>query len=121
MAGWFKNTLQRWLHAGSAALALDLALIAALAAAAAYGTWVLLAPRAKAAPALGGEARARGALARGAAPLRRLFGAAGRLLRGGAPDRRGLALPGALQRERPAARGRRRRVGRRAGGARDPS
>src|SRR5580765_8277441 len=66
MAGRFKNTLQRWLHAGSAALALDLALIAALAAAAAYGTWVLLAPRAKAAPALGAPSPA----------ARRLFGAA---------------------------------------------
>jgi len=73
MAGWFKNTLQRWLHAGSAALALDLALIAALAAAAAYGTWVLLAPRAKAAPALGGEARA---LEAPSPAARRLFGAA---------------------------------------------
>jgi hypothetical protein len=72
MAGWFKNTLQRWLHAGSAALALDLALIAALAAAAAYGTWVLLAPRAKAAPALGGEARA---LEAPSPAARRLFGA----------------------------------------------
>ena len=73
MAGRFKNTLQRWLHAGSAALALDLALIAALAAAAAYGTWVLLAPRAKAAPALGGEARA---LEAPSPAARRLFGAA---------------------------------------------
>jgi hypothetical protein len=73
MAGRFKNTLQRWLHAGSAALALDLALIAALAAAAAYGTWVLLAPRAKAAPALGEQARA---LEAPSPAARRLFGAA---------------------------------------------
>jgi hypothetical protein len=74
MAGWFKNnTLQRLLHAGSAALALDLALIAALAAAAAYGTWVLLAPRAKAAPALGEQARA---LEAPSPAARRLFGAA---------------------------------------------
>jgi type II secretion system (T2SS) protein C len=72
MAGRFKNTLQRWLHAGSAALALDLALIAALAAAAAYGTWVLLAPRAKAAPALGEQARA---LEAPSPAARRLFGA----------------------------------------------
>jgi hypothetical protein len=73
MAGRFKNTLQRWLHAGSAALALDLTLIAALAAAAAYGTWVLLAPRAKAAPALGEQARA---LEAPSPAARRLFGAA---------------------------------------------
>ena len=73
MAGRFKNTLQRWLHAGSAALALDLVLIAALAGAAAYGTWVLLAPRAKAAPALGEQARALDAPSPAA---RRLFGAA---------------------------------------------
>jgi len=72
MAGRFKNTLQRWLHAGSAALALDLALIAALAAAAAYGTWVLLAPRAKAAPALGEQARA---LEAPSPAAQRLFGA----------------------------------------------
>jgi hypothetical protein len=74
MAGWFKNnTLQRLLHAGSAALALDLVLIAALAGAAAYGTWVLLAPRAKAAPALGEQARA---LEAPSPAARRLFGAA---------------------------------------------
>jgi hypothetical protein len=73
MAGRFKNTLQRWLHAGSAALALDLVLIAALAGAAAFGTWVLLAPRAKAAPALGEQARA---LEAPSPAARRLFGAA---------------------------------------------
>jgi type II secretory pathway component PulC len=57
MAGRFKNVLQLPLRTGFVALALDLALIAALAVAAAYFTWVLLAPRAKAAPALGAESR----------------------------------------------------------------
>ena len=52
MAGRFKNVLPHSLRAGFVPLALDLALIAALAVAAAWCTWVLLAPRAKAAPAL---------------------------------------------------------------------
>ncbi|HEY7237546.1 MAG TPA: type II secretion system protein N [Burkholderiales bacterium] len=84
MAGRFKNTLQRWLHAGSAALALDLVLIAALATAGAYCTWVLLAPRAKAAPALGGEARA---LEAPSPAARRLFGAAAPQAAGSGPVR----------------------------------
>jgi hypothetical protein len=117
MAGRFKNTLQRWLHAGSAALALDLALIAALAAAAAYGTWVLLAPRAKAAPALGGEARA---LEAPSPAARRLFGAAAapQAASSGAVRLIGLISPSQALfsengRPRAAAVG----VGRRAGGA----
>jgi len=72
MAGRFKNALQQPLRAGFVALALDLALIAALAVAAAYCTWVLLAPRAKAAPALGAESRVQEAAAPAA---RRLFAA----------------------------------------------
>src|SRR4030095_12634866 len=52
MAGRFKNVLPQSLRAGFVPLALDLALIAALAVAAAYCTWVLLAPRAQAAPEL---------------------------------------------------------------------
>lgn len=72
MGGRFKNSVQRLLHPGFAAVALDLALIAALAAAAAYGTWVMLAPRAKAAPALGEQARA---LEAPSPAARRLFGA----------------------------------------------
>ncbi|HEY1289623.1 MAG TPA: type II secretion system protein N [Burkholderiales bacterium] len=73
MAGGFKNTIQPLLRAAPVALALDLLLLAALAAAAAYFTWVLLAPRAKAAPALGEQARA----AESPSPAaRRLFGAA---------------------------------------------
>ena len=52
MAGRFKNVLPHSLRAGFVPLALDLALVAALAVAAAWCTWVLLAPRAKAAPAL---------------------------------------------------------------------
>jgi hypothetical protein len=74
MAGGFKNTIQPLLRAGPAALALDLALIAALAAATAYFTWVLLAPRAKAAPALGEQARA---LEAPSPAARRLIGAGG--------------------------------------------
>src|SRR3954451_683661 len=73
MGGRFKNTVQRMLHPGFAAVALDLALIVALAAAAAYATWVLLDPRAKAAPALGDQARA---LEAPSPAARRLFGAA---------------------------------------------
>ena len=73
MAGRFKNTIQPLLHARPVALALDLALIAALAAATAYFTWVLLAPAAKAAPALGDQARA---LEAPSPAARRLFGAA---------------------------------------------
>lgn len=73
MGGRFKNTVQRMLHPGFAAVALDLALIVALAAAAAYATWVLLDPRAKAAPALGEQARA---LEAPSPAARRLFGAA---------------------------------------------
>lgn len=72
MGGRFKNTVQRMLHPGFAAVALDLALIVALAAAAAYATWVLLDPRAKAAPALGDQARA---LEAPSPAARRLFGA----------------------------------------------
>jgi hypothetical protein len=72
MAGRFKNVLQLPLRTGFVALALDLALIAALAVAAAYCTWVLLAPRAKAAPALGAESRAQEAASPAA---RRLFSA----------------------------------------------
>ncbi|HJY77101.1 MAG TPA: type II secretion system protein N [Burkholderiales bacterium] len=61
------------MRAAPLALALDLLLLAALGAAAAYFTWVLLAPRAKAAPALGEQARA----AESPSPAaRRLFGAA---------------------------------------------
>jgi len=68
-----RDSLRHPLSARFAAVALDLALIAALAVAAAYCTWVLLAPRAKAAPALGVEARA----VESASPAaRRLFGAA---------------------------------------------
>lgn len=73
MGGRFKNTVQRMLHPGFGAVALDLALIAALAAAAAYATWVLLDPRSKAAPALGEQARA---LEAPSPAARRLFGAA---------------------------------------------
>src|SRR5215470_17008422 len=74
MAGGFKNTIQPLLRAAPVALALDLLLLAALAAAAAYFTWVVLAPRAKAAPALGEQARA----AESPSPAaRRLFGAGG--------------------------------------------
>jgi general secretion pathway protein C len=73
MAGRFKNALQQPLRAGLAALALDIALIAALAAAAAYFTWVLAAPRAKASPALVAEARTHESSSLAA---RRLFGAA---------------------------------------------
>ena len=72
MAGRFKNTSQPLLRTGPLARALELALLAALAAATAYFTWVLLAPRAKAAPALGGEARA---LEAPSPAARRLFGA----------------------------------------------
>jgi general secretion pathway protein C len=72
MAGGFKNKMQPLLRAGPVALALDLALIAALAAAVAYFTWVLIAPRAKASPALGGEVRA---LEAPSPAARRLFGA----------------------------------------------
>ena len=73
MAGGFKNTIQPLLRAAPVALALDLLLLTALAAAAAYFTWVVLAPRAKAAPALGEQARA----AESPSPAaRRLFGAA---------------------------------------------
>jgi hypothetical protein len=73
MAGWFKNnTMPPLPRAGFVALALDVALILALAAAAAYCTWVLLAPRAKASPALGGAARA---LESPSPAARRLFGA----------------------------------------------
>jgi len=68
-----RDSLRHPLSARFAAVALDLALIAALAVAAAYCTWVLLAPRAKAAPALGVEGRA----VESASPAaRRLFGAA---------------------------------------------
>jgi hypothetical protein len=73
MAGGFKNTIQPLLRAAPVALALDLILIAALAAATAYFTWVLLAPRAKAAPALGEQARSAESPSSAA---RRLFGAA---------------------------------------------
>ena len=73
MAGGFKNKMQPLLRAGPVALALDLALIAALAAAVAYFTWVLIAPRAKASPALGEQARA---LESPSPAARRLFGAA---------------------------------------------
>jgi hypothetical protein len=72
MAGRFKNVLPQSLRAGFVPLALDLALIAALAVAAAYCTWVLLAPRAKAAPELA-EAR----VAESVSPAaRRLFAGA---------------------------------------------
>jgi hypothetical protein len=72
MAGRFKNKMRPLLRAGPVALALDLALIAALAAAVAYFTWVLIAPRAKASPALGEQARA---LESPSPAARRLFGA----------------------------------------------
>ena len=52
MAGRFKNVLPHSLRAGLVPLALDLALVAALAVAAAWCTWILIAPKAKAAPAL---------------------------------------------------------------------
>jgi type II secretion system (T2SS) protein C len=55
------------------AIALDLALIGALAVAAAYCTWVWFAPRAKAAPAPGVESRAQDAPS---AAARRLFASA---------------------------------------------
>ena len=74
MAGGFKNTIQPLLRAGPLALGLELALIAALAAAAAHFTWVLLAPAAKAAPALGEQVRA---LEAPSPAARRLFGAGG--------------------------------------------
>jgi hypothetical protein len=62
-------------HAPRAAgIALDLALIGALAVAAAYCTWVWFAPRAKAAPAPGVESRAQDAPS--AAALRLFAGAA---------------------------------------------
>jgi type II secretion system (T2SS) protein C len=54
-------------------IALDLALIGALAVAAAYCTWVWFAPRAKAAPALAVESRAQDAPS---AAARRLFAGA---------------------------------------------
>ena len=65
MLGRPKNTLgtdrgQLLGHAPRAAvIALELALIAALAAAGAYCTWVLVSPRAKAAPAFAPESAAR--------------------------------------------------------------
>jgi hypothetical protein len=74
MAGGFKNTIQPLLRTGPLALALELALLAALAAATAYFTWVLLAPAGKAAPALGEQARA---LEAASPAARRLFGAGG--------------------------------------------
>jgi len=84
MAGGFKNTIQPLLRAAPVALALDLLLLAALAAAAAYFTWVVLAPRAKAAPALGEQARA----AESPSPAaRRLFGAATAQAAGSGPVR----------------------------------
>jgi hypothetical protein len=75
MAGRFKNTLQplaacRIRRSGARSRA-----DRALAAAAAYGTWVLLAPAAKAAPALGEQARA---LEAPSPAARRLFGAGAR-------------------------------------------
>ena len=67
MLGRSNNTLgndraQLLGHApGAAVVALELALIAALAAAGAYCTWVLVSPRAKAAPSLAPESAARDA------------------------------------------------------------
>jgi|SRR6185503_11533378 len=72
MAGRFTNSLQHPLRMGLVALALDLALLAALGAAAAYCTWVLVAPSAKAAPALGAQSRTQETASPAA---RRLFGA----------------------------------------------
>ena len=93
MAGGFKNTIQPLLRAAPVALALDLLLLAALAAAAAYFTWVLLAPRAKAAPALGEQARA----AESPSPAaRRLVGVAALQAAGTGPVR----LVGVLSPER---------------------
>jgi hypothetical protein len=69
MVGQLKLTLR----SGVAAFALDLALIAAIAVAAAYCTWVLFAPRAKAAPELIPQARPQEAASPAA---QRIFGSA---------------------------------------------
>lgn len=78
--------------ARAAAIALDLALIGALAVAAAYCTWVWFAPRAKPAPAAGVESRVQEAPS---AAARRLFaGAAPQALRTTAVRLIGVAAPG---------------------------
>jgi hypothetical protein len=78
--------------ARAAATALDLALIGALAAAAAYCTWVWFAPRAKAAPPPGVESRAQDAPSMAA---RRLFaGAAAQAASTTAVRLIGVAAPG---------------------------
>ena len=79
MKGRSNQGMRRWKHAlreavrhapPAAGIALDLALIGALAIAAAYCTWVWFAPRAKAAPAPAVESRAQDAPSTSA---RRLF------------------------------------------------
>jgi hypothetical protein len=74
MKGRSNQTMRRSRHVlGAAGIALDLALIGALALAAAYCTWVWLAPRAKAAPAQVVQSRAQDAPS---AAARRLFAGA---------------------------------------------